>query len=377
MKRLAWAGLLLLGVGNEVVAQPPPALRYLSYNVLHGGVLSGLTGDDEDLEARFRIAAEELRALDADIIGVQEASWSRARGDVAERLARELGFHHVYAPALFRITPVDWFNRLVNWIMNFSEGPAVLSRFPIVASETLDLPRCNGFVDPRVLLHVTVRTPWGDLGVAATHTSRGFCEAEHVAALMQARRAPLPLVLMGDFNSGEESPGIRTLTGRAGFVDAFRAANPSAPGLTVWQAIHAPTPTVRRRVDYVFLLPGRVAPGRVRASRVVLDTPRRLEDGKILWPSDHYGVLAELEVFPSRQRAASERPAARQAAQRGFAGSRVAALFLDGPGEVLLDFRGCGRVANERANRRQRQENDGDRESRRRDAPLHPRPDGG
>jgi hypothetical protein len=42
-----------------------------------------------------------------------------------------------------------------------------------------------------------------------------------------------------------------------------------------------------------------VAPGRVRASRVVLDTPRRLEDGKILWPSDHYGVLAELEVFPS------------------------------------------------------------------------------
>ena len=306
MNRLAWAVLLLLGVGNEAMAQPPPALRYLSYNLLHGGVLSGVTGDDQDLEARFRIAVEELRLLDVDIIGLQEASTGRRRGNVAERLARELGFHHVYAPALFRITPVEWLNRSVGWIMNFTEGPAVLSRFPIAASEALDLPRCNGVVDPRVLLYVTVRTPRGDLGVASTHTSRGFCEAEHVAALMQARRGPLPSVLMGDFNSGEESPGIRRLTDGAGFVDAFRAANPSAPGLTVWQAVHVPTPTVRRRVDYVFMLPGRVVPGRARSSRVVLDAPRRFGDGQVLWASDHYGVLAELEVFPSQAATAAE-----------------------------------------------------------------------
>ncbi|MBI4014005.1 MAG: endonuclease/exonuclease/phosphatase family protein [Candidatus Rokubacteria bacterium] len=301
MKRRALAVLLLLGVGTEAMAQPPPpALRYLSYNLLHGGVFSGLTGEDEDLEARFRIAVAGLRALDADLVALQEASWSRGRGNVAERLARELGFHHVYAPALFRITPVGWFNRSLSWIMNFSEGPAVLSRFPIVAWQAHDLPRCNGFIDPRVLLHVTVRTPWGDLGVASTHTSRGFCEAEPVVALMQAHRGLLPSVLMGDFNSDEESPATRTLTGRAGFVDAFRAANPSAPGLTVWQPVHAPAPTVRRRVDYVFMLPGRAVPGRVRGSRVVLDAPGHLGDGKVLWPSDHYGVLAELEVFPSQ-----------------------------------------------------------------------------
>jgi hypothetical protein len=34
----------------------------------------------------------------------------------------------------------------------------------------------------------------------------------------------------------------------------------------------------------------------VRESRVVLATPARRADGSTLWPSDHYGVLAELDL---------------------------------------------------------------------------------
>ena len=75
-------------------------------------------------------------------------------------------------------------------------------------------------------------------------------------------------------------------------------ANPSAPGLTVWQRVEAPEPTVRRRVDYVFLVPGTELPGMVRGSRVVLDVPGARPDGRVLWPSDHYGVLADLAVLP-------------------------------------------------------------------------------
>src|SRR5581483_7274966 len=170
--------------------------------------------------------------------------------------------------------------------------------FPIVASESHRLPRCNGFIDPRVLLHATVRTPWGDVGIVSTHTSRGFCEADRVATLVEERRGVVASVVMGDFNADETSPGVRRLTGQAGWVDAFRAANPTAPGLTVWQAVRSPVPTVRRRVDFVFLVPGRTVPGRVLASRVVLDAPARTADGGVLWPSDHYGVVARLEIFP-------------------------------------------------------------------------------
>jgi hypothetical protein len=31
-----------------------------------------------------------------------------------------------------------------------------------------------------------------------------------------------------------------------------------------------------------------------------LDQPGRLDDGSTLWPSDHYGVLADIEMAPIR-----------------------------------------------------------------------------
>lgn len=290
--------------GAACAANPAPRpLRYLSLNILHGGILSGLTGDDEDLEERFRIVVDELRALDPDVVGIQEASVSRRRGHVAARLAAELGYHHVYAPV--RFFGAGWLDRLTAWVINLDEGPAILSRFPIVDWESVSLPMCNGRFDPRLWLYARLQTPWGELGVASTHTSRGFCEAPAVAGLMHARRGPLPSVLMGDFNATEDSAGVTALTLGGGFIDAFRAVNPTAPGLTVWQRVYAPVPTVFRRVDFVFVLPGTSAPGHVRASRVVLDAPRHLTDGKVLWPSDHYGVLAEIEVFPPTSGAAA------------------------------------------------------------------------
>jgi endonuclease/exonuclease/phosphatase family metal-dependent hydrolase len=289
--------LAALTTGEGCAATPEPrVLRYLSLNILHGGILSGFTGNDEDLEERLRIVVDELRALDPDVVGIQEASVGRRRGNVAARLAAELGDHHVYEPV--RFFGANWLNRLTAWVMSLDEGPAILSRFPIVGWESASLPLCNGRFDPRLWLYARLQTPWGELGVASTHTSRGFCEAPAVAGLMHARRGPLPSVLMGDFNATEDSPGVTALTLGGGFVDAFRAVNPTAPGLTVWQRVDAPVATVFRRVDYVFVLPGTSVPGHVRASRVVLDSPRRLADGKVLWPSDHYGVLAEIEVFP-------------------------------------------------------------------------------
>jgi len=46
----------------------------------------------------------------------------------------------------------------------------------------------------------------------------------------------------------------------------------------------------------VFVVPGANGVPRVLESRVVLDIPRRRADGTTLWPSDHYGVLAVIEI---------------------------------------------------------------------------------
>jgi endonuclease/exonuclease/phosphatase family metal-dependent hydrolase len=146
-----------------------------------------------------------------------------------------------------------------------------------------------------VLLRVEVRTPHGPLDFYSTHTSRDDCQLRRVAELVGARRGPLPAIVAGDFNTRETADAYAELLG-AGFVDAFRAVNPSAAGLTSRQDVYAARPTVARRIDFVFVVHGGNGVPRVLESRVVLDLPRQRRDGTTLWPSDHYGVLAVIEI---------------------------------------------------------------------------------
>ena len=300
--RVVAAVLALLGAAcvPGLAAERGDVLTVVSHNVLHGGPWSGFAGDGQRLERRMDLVADALAALRPDVIALQEAAVSRRLGNVPERLARRLGLHHAYAPA----TPYvfgDWFlSRLVIGALGFREGPAILSRFPILEREVSRLPRCEHALDPRVLLRARLATPWGALDVFSTHISRDDCQARRVAELVAARRNGLPSILMGDFNALEDSPAIQAMTEDAGFIDAYRRANPGARGATVWQRIDGASSTVRRRVDYVFLVPGLERRGEVVDSRVVIDSPRRSGDGSTLWPSDHYGVLARLALSDAR-----------------------------------------------------------------------------
>jgi endonuclease/exonuclease/phosphatase family metal-dependent hydrolase len=152
-------------------------------------------------------------------------------------------------------------------------------------------------IDPRVAVRADLATPAGILRIVCTHTSRDDCQTRRVADLARDNPGALPVVLMGDLNTGETAPALHELLD-AGFVDVFRAANADAPGATVWQDVNAPVATVRRRVDYVLLWPGRAVSADIRSSRIVLNRPRRDGDGTTLWPSDHYGIFAEIALVP-------------------------------------------------------------------------------
>jgi endonuclease/exonuclease/phosphatase family metal-dependent hydrolase len=301
-------GLLLLV--SAVVAPGPTGaeerpLRLVTFNLLHGGPWSWFTGDDQHLEVRLAMMIEELRALDPDVVALQESPVTRRRGDVAARLAGALGLHHVHARATERVFTPRLLGRLIVGALGFVEGPAILSRFPITASEIHDLPRCQRWLDPRVALRADLATPVGPLTVFSTHTSRDDCQPKRVAELARGPSAG-PAVVMGDLNTGEHALGAFL---DHGFVDAFRVANPDAQGATVWQRIDAPGPTVFRRVDYVLLRPGGGLEAAVVAGRVVLNHPRSRPDGGVLWPSDHYGVFVEVTLVPrgARGRAAVKR----------------------------------------------------------------------
>jgi len=299
--RLACAVVALVAAlwSPAFAAEAPVVIRVVSFNVLHGGPWSGFTGDGQRLERRLDLVAERLAELRPDIVALQEASVSRRLGNVPARLAERLGLHHVYAPATSHVFGDGLLSRLVVGALGFHEGSAILSRFPIAGWEVYTLPRCDRYLDPRIVVRARLATPWGDLDVFSAHTSRDPCQVRRVAEIVGLHRNGFPSLLMGDLNNVETSAVIRALTEEAGFVDSYRRANPGARGATVWQRVDAPVATASRRVDYVFLVPGLRVAGGVRASRVILDTPHRLADGSVLWPSDHYGVLTEVELDDS------------------------------------------------------------------------------
>jgi endonuclease/exonuclease/phosphatase family metal-dependent hydrolase len=276
----------------------PAELRVVTFNMLHGGPWSEWNGDDQELERRFEIVGAELERLKPDIVGLQEASVGLRRGNVAERLAKRLSLHHVNASATSRVFGGGLLGWIAVTIVRFAEGPAILSRFPIVDSEVIDLPRCRTWYNPRVVLAATLRTPHGDLRAYSTHMSRDDCQVERAAEIVRERRNGLPSLLMGDFNTGETMHPLARLA-EHGFIDIYRHANPDDVGATVWQPVFSPTSNVSRRVDYILMLPGHEFGARIVASQVVLKTPATLPDGRTLWPSDHHGVLATLTLDPA------------------------------------------------------------------------------
>ena len=285
-------------------AEPGRPLRVVTYNVLHGGPASGFMLDDTHLDSRMEMAVREFEALQPDIIALQEVSRSRQYGDVAEKIGRRLGLHVVSAFATERLTQFWPLDKLLVAALGFNQGSAILSRFPILDSERVDLPRCRSFLDARILLRAKVSTPARPLQVYSVHASREGCQAAHIGKVVLSHLGDGPALVMGDFNATESSPGIIKLQEETGLVDLFRARNRDLPGFTVWQRITEERPTVYRRVDYIFFVEKSPATAQTAKtlgapiSRLVLDRPGRLVHGTVLWPSDHYGVLAEIFHAP-------------------------------------------------------------------------------
>ncbi len=275
-----------------------PGLRVLTYNLLHDGPWSGFFESGTQLAERLDMTIQELQRLQPDVIALQEASDSRKHGNVPQRIADALGYQMVFEPATQHIFGISLLDRLITSAIGFKEGPAIVSRYPIVASEVYDLPRCQRRVDPRILLRAEIHAPDGPIQVFSAHTSKGDdCQLQRVGELFREHRGTGRAILMGDFNTGEQSTVLTEWQKESGFIDAFRVANPGVSGGTVWQDIYVEWPTADRRVDFIFLFDGSDNKSPVvRSSRLVFDQPGRLPNGDALWPSDHRGVFAEIDA---------------------------------------------------------------------------------
>jgi len=226
----------------------------------------------ERLEAVARLAEAE----DVDLLLLQEvARTSTLTADAW--LSERLGMALAYARA----------NGDANAI-GFEEGPAILSRHPLLEIHLTQLSRGHNPLAQRVALGADVQTPHGTILVVSAHlgllrrpNARQIRALRAWVARVSGGRAA---VVGGDFNATENRSEIAE-TQRA-WTDTFRAAHPHADAATHTRT----TPWGRwrplRRLDYIFVQQPSLTRWQVSEARHV-DAPGGPH-------SDHRAVLTRL-----------------------------------------------------------------------------------
>jgi endonuclease/exonuclease/phosphatase family metal-dependent hydrolase len=244
---------------------------------------------------RLALIREGLAALGPDLVGLQEVLCLPGAGPhQAEEIAAATGHHVVYGEA--------W--KVMGGPLSF--GNALLSRWPILEHQVIDLPIDDG-AEGRAMIYAVCDAPGGRLPVYVTHLSWELHQAHSRARQVRAiddhaqahlEKGMLPAILMGDLNAEPDSDemrflrGLTALGGRGTYwADCFGLVG-QGPGYTFARdnGFAAELGEPSRRIDYVFVRgPDRAHRGEPLAARVVLEQPR---EG--VWPSDHYGVYAEI-----------------------------------------------------------------------------------
>jgi endonuclease/exonuclease/phosphatase family metal-dependent hydrolase len=267
-------------------------LRVLTLNIWH---------DAGPWPERAKRIREWLDRLDPDLVALQEL----LRGPGVDQLAE------LFAGRGFALDFEKASDFWRDGRRDLAFGNGVASRWPIVDREAVALPDA-GDAETRSALCVRVDAPFGPLHFTSTHLNwkfhHGAVRERQVLALGELvlrhrRRDAFPPIVAGDFNAEPDSAeiryvcGLQSLYGRSLYLrDAWRHAGEGGDGFTWANRNDYARPWLEpdRRIDYVFVgPPRRDGLGDVSRCRVVCD---EAQGG--VWPSDHFGVVAELRTEP-------------------------------------------------------------------------------
>jgi endonuclease/exonuclease/phosphatase family metal-dependent hydrolase len=250
-----------------------PSLRIVSINTGKG---------DGAYQRRLELLSEGLRALDPDVVLIQEALKSDDGAlDTLRFLADRLDLHPSFAPARFKPREIEGIQ------YNTWSGIGILSKVAPDEIVPIELP-----MDPRDGDRVSLVAHFGNLAIASVHLTH-LRDAE--AALVRRRqietvldsdafRDATDVLIGGDFNMTLDDiaqllSGIEDWTA----IDAFGSETENRANVPVTK------PMVEGYcLDYIFALtrPGQSLPS-FSDSRVVLGE----SDASGIYPSDHRGVM--------------------------------------------------------------------------------------
>ena len=245
-------------------------------------------------EERMAAIRHGLAELAPDVMGLQEVL--RFTGfDQLALLVEGLGYHGVWG--------------IASENHGYPLGNAILSRWPVLRSETVPLPNV-GTDESRSMVFAEIDSPYGKIPFFCTHLnwklSDGHvrvAQVKAVTAAIDAIVAPgsFPPLLVGDFNAEPDADEIRYLKGLTGlggpcvyYADAFAVSGDGTLGAT-FSKRNAFAEVLRepeRRIDYVFSRgPDDAQRGEPRDARVCFD---QVYGDRSVFPSDHFGVIATI-----------------------------------------------------------------------------------
>ncbi len=287
-------------------------------------VTLNLWGLSAPLDRRLALAIAQLQQLDADVICLQEVRPLNGISGptTADVLGDALGMHVEYRATM------QWADRrFEGGAAAGEEGLAILSGRQPARVIFNPLPHARP-QESRGLLSAAINVQDGPIWVHTTHLhyrlDDGLAREAQVVAVDQMIRNcgrnndSAPQILCGDFNATPDSDEIRFLRGlttlphdvngvRTHFQDAWlrlhrEPAHGDGPqqGIT-WSSDNEHTRSLRsldidRRIDYVFVTSRkRDGRGSVLRCQVVM-TEREGEGADAICASDHYGVMADIQI---------------------------------------------------------------------------------
>jgi endonuclease/exonuclease/phosphatase family metal-dependent hydrolase len=253
-------------------------LRVMTINMRH---------DDDQWEKRMPLLADEIARLKPDLIGMQEVKLPKRQAELLNDLVRQRTNAPLYElqqelkPGLAALT---------------GEGIGILSRFPIEASESIDIDF------GRLVLYTRLRTPDGDaIDLFDTHLHYSndddrLAQAKRTTEFIAGKDVCPPKFLTGDMNSVDSAPAIRHFLSEK-LVDTYVAVHglegTAREGATA--SVVPPDGGLDRistdRIDYVF---ARGREGQITYTDSVVCFNKHDDAG--IYPSDHYGVMTTMRV---------------------------------------------------------------------------------
>ena len=277
-------GIFCAVCGGAIAQSTPKTVRVMSFNIRYDEPRDGVNAWTN----RKQKVADVIRFHKADLIGVQEALLTQLRD--LESMLPDIAWCGVgradgkeageYSAILYRKSRFQMQECKTFWL---SPTPDVAgskgwdAAFPRVVTWAKFRDRTS----KKTFIHFN--THFDHVGQKARVES-----SKLIVARLGEIAKKLPFVLTGDFNVVESNEAYKTIVARTESVNLsdarYISVNPHFGGDSTWTAFKQIE--AGRKIDYVF----------VRAGMKVLEHGILADQWNGLWASDHFPVLAEVEL---------------------------------------------------------------------------------